>query len=181
MLLNWEGYSWLFLRAAGVSPNQLLQLLQPYSGRFPATQQEFEDMTLATRRMARIIERHPGNLASSLQTQPANMFAINEQNSDTHGHSFPVWGGYDQYPVQDAGFGQQQPAGLGAADMGGNVIPPWPADHHQGQGYGSSSGYDHHPDYNYVAVGEDSGTESDTSSDYLSLIHISEPTRLRRR
>ena len=49
MLLNWEGYSYLFLRATGVSPNQLLTILQPYSGRFPNTQQEFEDMTLAVK------------------------------------------------------------------------------------------------------------------------------------
>ena len=66
MVLNWEGYSWLFLRAAGVNANQLIQLLQPYSGRFPNTQQEFEDMQPAVRRMARMIEGHRGNLAHSL-------------------------------------------------------------------------------------------------------------------
>ena len=94
--------------------------------------------------------------------QPANMSA---QNNTMYGHSFPTWGRYDQYQSYDVGYGQQ-PTGLGATDMGGNQVPPWPADQSQGQGYVQVLGYDQHPGYNYAAVGEDSGTESDTSSDY---------------
>ena len=73
--MNWEGYSWLLLRACGVSSNQLLTILQPYQGRFPATQQEFEDMQLAIRRIARILENTPGNLAQSLRAVPRGAFS----------------------------------------------------------------------------------------------------------
>ena len=73
MLMNWEGYSWLLLRACGVNPTQLLQILQPYQYRFPNTQQEFEDMLLAIRRMARILEgqasRQPRLKSSTGTTQ----------------------------------------------------------------------------------------------------------------
>ena len=161
MLLNWEGYSYLFLRATGVSPNQLLTILQPYSGRFPNTQQEFEDMTLAVRRMARIIEGHPGNLAQSLHA-PANMFVTNPQNPQDGGlngmaFQFPTWNGYGQHPA----WNNYQPIGLGAADPMNNVAPPWPAagsaQNPAGQypGYNNQQGQD--PGYNYQA---------------LSLIHI---------
>jgi hypothetical protein len=66
MLVNWEGYSWLLLRAYGVNSTQWLQLLQPYQGRFPNTQQEFKDMQSAIHRMTRNLEGQQGNLASSL-------------------------------------------------------------------------------------------------------------------
>ena len=91
MLMNWEGYSWLLLRACGVNPQQLIQLLQPYQGRFPNTQQEFEDMSLAIRRIARILEGATGNLASSLR-RPHNMFAGPGDVAIT-GQSFPVMQG----------------------------------------------------------------------------------------
>ena len=66
MLMNSEGYSRLLLGACGVNPTQLLQVLQPYQGRYSSTQKGFEDMQLAIRRMARILEGQAGNLASSL-------------------------------------------------------------------------------------------------------------------
>ena len=168
MLLNWEGYSYLFLRATGVSPNQLLTILQPYAGRFPNTQQEFEDMTLAVRRMARIIEGHPGNLAQSLQA-PANMFATpdqqNPQDGGPNGVAYPTWNSYGQHPA----WNNYQPMGLGAADPM-NAAPPWQAAGSAQNPAGQYSGYNNQqsqdPGYNYQSIGEDSGTESDTSSDY---------------
>ena len=56
MLMNWEGYTWLLLRACGVNSTQPMQLLSPWQGRFPATQNEFEDLQVQLRRMARILE-----------------------------------------------------------------------------------------------------------------------------
>lgn len=38
MTMSWESYSWLLLRACGVNQNQLLNLLEPFQGRFPSTE-----------------------------------------------------------------------------------------------------------------------------------------------
>ena len=69
LMLSWEGYSWLLLRACGVNPTQLI-LLQPYQGRFPHTSEEFESLVLDIRWMVRILEGIPGNLTSSLRRPP---------------------------------------------------------------------------------------------------------------
>ena len=60
----YEGYSWLLLKACGVSQHQLIILLQPTAGRFPTNDQEFSAMILAIRRMGHILEGSTGNIAS---------------------------------------------------------------------------------------------------------------------
>ena len=37
MIMNWEGYSWILLRACGVTMDQLLRILQPLNNRYPFT------------------------------------------------------------------------------------------------------------------------------------------------
>ena len=67
MVMSVQGISWLLLRACGVSDSQLINLLQPTMGLFPATQEQYNAMCTALRRMGHIIEHHPGNIASSLR------------------------------------------------------------------------------------------------------------------
>ena len=68
--MSWEMYSWLLLRACGVTQNQLLNILQPMQGRSPNTEQEFNTMELTLRRMGHILENAPMHLASQLRTPP---------------------------------------------------------------------------------------------------------------
>ena len=57
--MSWDMYSWLLLRACGVNQHQLLNILQPMQGSFPNTEQEFNVMELALRRMGHILESAP--------------------------------------------------------------------------------------------------------------------------
>jgi hypothetical protein len=59
MVMSWEGYSWLQLKACGVSHDQLLNVLQPYHGRRPSTEAEFNAMQLTLRRMGTSLNMCP--------------------------------------------------------------------------------------------------------------------------
>jgi hypothetical protein len=74
MIVSWEGYNWLLLRACGVNQNQLLNVLQPFQGRFPGTEAEFGAMQLTLRRMGHILEHTPLNIASQLRMAPTRSF-----------------------------------------------------------------------------------------------------------
>ena len=74
MAMSWEGYSWLLLKACGVSHHQLLNVLQPYQGRFPSTEAEFSAMQLTLRRMGHILEQAPHNVATQLRSAPSRAF-----------------------------------------------------------------------------------------------------------
>ena len=79
--MSWEGYCWFLIRAIGVTSPQLIQVLQPFNGRFPNAEPEFEEMVMNMRRMGHILEGSVGNLASQLRTPPGNA-----------GSLFPIWG-----------------------------------------------------------------------------------------
>ena len=68
LVLSPQGLSWLLLRAVGVSEHQLLNLLAtpPLNGNLPADDQGMEALKSALRRMGHIVERTPGNVASSM-------------------------------------------------------------------------------------------------------------------
>ena len=165
MLMNWEGYSWLLLRACGVNPTQLLQLLQPFQGRFPNTQQEFEDIQLSLRRMARILEGQTGNLASSLRQAPRNFGGWEEPG----GLAFPAM----QTPVQAGNLGDPWWQHTGGADpwAGAANAPSQPAPDTNWQSSssagipGGGSSYPASSNQQWPYQGS-SGTETDTSSDY---------------
>ena len=76
MAMSWEGYSWLLLKACGVSHHQLLNVLQPYQGRFPGTEAEFNAMQLTLRRMGHILEQAPGNVASHLRSASSRAYMV---------------------------------------------------------------------------------------------------------
>ena len=102
--MTWEGYTWLLLKACGISAQQLMSLLQPTNGRFPTNEQDFENMLMMMRRMGHILENSAHNLAHQLRTPPASVF--------------PTWGGGGTY--------QQQPPGLAFPAALANAAPdPW--------------------------------------------------------
>ena len=65
--MNTEAVAMTFLRAVGITDEQLLQILAPLSGRFPNTDAELRQMIAYIRRMGHILERSPGNVASALR------------------------------------------------------------------------------------------------------------------
>ena len=64
------GLTWLLLRAVGVSDVQLLQILTPFGGNFPQTEQELQLLKQQLRRMGHVLENSPGNIASALRGPP---------------------------------------------------------------------------------------------------------------
>ena len=88
--MNTEGLSWMLLRTIGVNDQQLLQLLGPYGGNFPSTQQQYAHMQTALRRMGHILENQPGNVAQSLRRGSGN-------RQETHfAQAFMNFGNNDQ-------------------------------------------------------------------------------------
>ena len=67
--INWEGTSWLLVKAVGCSQQQLLTLLQPFNSTMPRTEVEYGQLTTSLRRMGHVLERSPYNIASSLGGQ----------------------------------------------------------------------------------------------------------------
>lgn len=67
MTMSVQGLSWILLRACQVNDTQLLTLLQPFGGLFPADAGQYATLTMHLRRMGHIIERSPGNIASQLR------------------------------------------------------------------------------------------------------------------
>ena len=82
MIMNVQGLSWLLLRACGVTNQQLIHLLTPLLGQFPATDQQLDVLFTGLRRMGHILEHAPGNLATALQGggAPAGAFFMDGQD-----------------------------------------------------------------------------------------------------
>ena len=80
MTMSFGGYSWLLLRACGVSQGQLITLLQPTNSRFPTTEAEYSALTMAIRRIAHVLEGSFGKIASQLRSAPSAFpaFSANE-------------------------------------------------------------------------------------------------------
>ena len=115
MVLSVEGYSWILLRACGVTQQQLLSLLQPTNSRFPNTDDEFNALMMSLRRMGHILEGSIGNIASQLRAPPSSSFPTFEasdpwqqgqdpwQNSTASSDAWQNWsGGTAQYGNQQA-------------------------------------------------------------------------------
>ena len=66
LAIGYEGLSFLLLRAAGVSQQQLMMILQHYNMAYPTTPQQMAHMQNQLRRMGHMIERSPNNLASAV-------------------------------------------------------------------------------------------------------------------
>ena len=114
MAMSWEGYSWLLTRACHVSQHQLLSLLQPFQGRFPADEAEFNNLQMAMRRMGHILEGSPNNIASQLRAPPAGAFFTGfgaeqpAEQQDPWATGPDPWGGSGTYaavPTQPSAAG----------------------------------------------------------------------------
>ena len=120
--MSWEGYTWILLRAIGVSSQDLIHVLQPAQGQFPSTEPEFDAMCMTLRRMGHVRENAPHNLAHALRSndrgnamfvEPDGMaFPVSQASQDPWMTADP-WGGNATLPVQAAPQ-QQQSAMQGA-------------------------------------------------------------------
>ena len=145
LLISVQGLAWLLLRACGVNDNQLLTLLQPFQGLFPATPDQYQQLCTGLRRMGHIIERSPGNIASQLRgnNNQAHAFFADQP---TQQHQQDPWQAGDGSDPWAAAFNQQEPS-----------YPAWGQQHQQQQYW--------NPAYpTYEDQDSDNGTDTDTVS-----------------
>ena len=169
-VMSVEGCALQLLRACNIQPQHLMILLQPFGGKLPSTDAEFNALATQLRRFGHISEGSPGNIASALQgpmrqARPGAYFAddtpaVGEQEaerltaSESHQAFFgdSASSGVPTYhlPHQDEQLPLAPWAAVGgsrAADTRGDTSWAYPASSWEG---------DHEMD---------SGTDTDTSSD----------------
>ena len=159
--MNTQGITYILLKACQVNESQLLQLLQPFQGLFPANDAEYHALCTAMRRMGHIIERNPGNLASTLRghAQSPNFFA------DTADQRLDPWS--NTFMINNTPHGNAQPP----REMY-TLQPPTPSYTQEWASWGPThaEGYRPAPHWNaqseyYTEGAEDvSGTDTDTVS-----------------
>ena len=101
-----QGLTWILLRACSVNDSQLMTLLQPFGGLFPATAEQYRTLCTLLRRMGHIIERSPGNIAGQLRQGGSQVSSFFE----TSMHEPDPW---HQQPSTDpwaSTFAQQSPS-----------------------------------------------------------------------
>ena len=163
MTMSWEVCSLTLLQACGVSQQQMVNILQPFQGRIPVTEAEFNAMQLSLRRMGHVLENHPNNIASRLRGSAARNFftgygenSWNQWEEDTNqeqpGSSDPWHTGTDpwqnssgeMHPTPDGGHTQWSPGDISQT--------------------GATSTYHAHPNRAQPSGDADSGTDTDTVS-----------------
>jgi len=149
--MSYEGYSWLLLKACKVTQNQLLQILQPYQGRFPNTEAEFNALQLTLRRMGHILENSHGNVAHQLRT-PQGHFFTNDQ--PTQNAPDPWAGGNDPWAQSAFPIQQAEPTPTQQ-----NPWQSWTGTVNHDAPQASPTFYDN------TQTHVDSGTDTETSSD----------------
>ena len=105
--MSQEAYAWIFLRAIGASGMQLVQILQPFNGHFPNTEQMIEEMFMTLRRMGHIMENSPHNLAHALRSGgPSNFWTEQPPNMafPVTPHSDPWTSGGDPWGASSSSF-----------------------------------------------------------------------------
>ena len=60
-VMSVEAYAFLLLRIMKTGPQAFTMLLQPFGGRLPSTENEYQAMMAHMRRLGHILEHHPGN------------------------------------------------------------------------------------------------------------------------
>ena len=70
--MNTQATSWILLRACRCSDEQLMRLLQPTNGLFPANDAEYSQLCIQLRRVGHILENNTGNIASLLRNNNPN-------------------------------------------------------------------------------------------------------------
>ena len=165
LTMSWEGYAWQLLKACRVNHQQLLNILQPYQGRFPSSEPEFDSMQLTLRRMGHILENAHGNIAAQLRSSPSNFFTNDEQNAqpqDPWSSGPDPWSNADNTAGQYATTPQEQPTDPWGGWQGrtDNMQPPT-----------------HPPATNYYGNADDDMyvSDSETSSDDQDEADYSDP------
>ena len=155
--MNYEGLSWLLLRACQPNDQQLLMLLQEFQGRYPNTEAQFRTMTNNLRRMGHILENSPDNIAQQLRHQQGHqgMYMANGW-----------WGTPTNQPPSNPAqpaYHQQQP-------YWGNQSAPWSDNSWTGNQWSGDGWSQPPPAYNswsqpaYQSNAMDSETDTDTES-----------------
>ena len=150
--MNIQGIVYTLVRALGLSSEQFTNLLQPLQGRLPQTEQEYDEFRLRVRRLGHIVERNPGNIASTLGV-----------GSRSNNNTRAFFGQQNDQSAQESQIGTDRPvyfAGQGQGQSAGSPI---------------GAGYDQRPTYHTQDQDIDSGTDSDTASsegetDYRDMI-----------
>ena len=101
LAMGFEGYSFLLLRAVGVSDQQLTTLLEHYNMVYPNSQAQLQDLMNRLRRTGHMLEHAPGNLAT----------AVNQHGGGAH--AFPA---FDGQPNAGDGWGGGAPASCSRAE-----------------------------------------------------------------
>ena len=96
-----------------------MQLLQPFAGRSPQNEPEFQALTLQLRRMGHILEQSPMNIASRLRQPPGrNYLGAEVQEAFMAGEAAPV----DPWTAPGGDPWSQGPA-VGASSPQWNATP----------------------------------------------------------
>ena len=66
-VMSIEAYAFLLVRIMKTDAQEFTLLLQPFGGRLPSTEMQFQAMLAHKRRLAHITEHYPGNLHNALQ------------------------------------------------------------------------------------------------------------------
>ena len=154
LTVSWEGLSWILVKAVGISDNQLVQILQPYQGVLPSNQGQFDQLRLSLRRMGHILENYPGNLAQSVRNRNGasghSAYAIIPDREPQHDELAHAW--YSRNPAPAAPTRSYQ--------------PDWHQDELSYPLPSTRRAEDRttHPS-SFAAFADDSGTDTDTSSD----------------
>ena len=135
-----------------MSSERLVDLLQPYQGKFPSTEAEFNALQLTLRRMGHILENTHGNVASQLRGPGPR------GNSVAVGWEEQAWNPGAQSSGQEeqqTNPWQEEPGSwpIGGAMPGGSATQPY-----------GLQGRDQTPQAYHAAEEVDSGTDTDTVS-----------------
>lgn len=145
-----QGVTWILLRAIGITDQQLLQLLAPFNGLFPATEAEFSELKTLLRRMGHILERTPGNIREGLRmpgTHAQTAFLTQEEQWSGSTQEHAQWQEWPQWPPEQQAF---------AASASSSAYAT--AEANTGTGFED----------------EDMATDSDTSSGSVSSVNIAD-------
>ena len=96
-VMNTEECALQILRACGTSKQQLYLLLQPFGGRLPTTDLQFQELCTQLRRFGRIAEGAPGNISTLLsgpmrQARPGSYYQQSVDAPDNSQQAFFGWG-----------------------------------------------------------------------------------------
>ena len=111
---SFQMLSTLLLRAIGLNGSILMQILQPFGGRLPTTQAQYDQLHQQLRTHGHLWERHPGNLNSVLSTGNRGYErgyhmedSYREGDEHTQTHYTDNWQGqYQQLPTNDGYYNQ---------------------------------------------------------------------------